>query len=434
MIDPKKLRRSIQLHLIVSVVAVLAVGGGLGAWASVTQLSGAVIAPGQLIVQSDVKKVQHLTGGIVAELNVQEGSHVNEGDIVLRLDQTQTRANLLILTKSLDELTARKAREEAEQSGAANIDFPPELLARMDDPDVKRVVTGEQKLFEIRRSGREGQKAQLRERIAQLNDEIKGTNAQTEAKASEIEWINKELDGVRDLWAKNLVQFTRLTTLERDAARIQGERDNLVATVAQLRGKIAETELQILQVDQDMRTEVGKDLADIRAKIAEQAERKVAAQDQLKRVDLRAPQSGTVQQLDVHTVGGVITAGQTVMLVVPDQDKLIVEAKIRPEDIDQIHVGQRAILRFTNFNQRTTPEVDGFVSVVPADVASDQKTNAKYYAVRIEVPDEQMARLGTVKLIAGMPVEAFVRTLPRTVFSYLLRPFHDQLMRAFRDK
>jgi HlyD family secretion protein len=304
----------------------------------------------------------------------------------------------------------------------------------MDDPDVKRVVTGEQKLFEIRRSGREGQKAQFRERIAQLNHEITGNTAQTDAKASEIEWIHKELDGVRDLWSKNLVQFTRLTTLERDAARIQGERDNLVATVAQLRGKIAETRLQILQVDQDMRTDVGKDLAEIRAKIAELAEKQIAAEDQLKRIDLRAPQSGTVQQLDIHTVGGVVTAGQPVMLIVPDQEKLVVEAKVAPQEIDQLRIGQPAILKFTSFNQRTTPEINGTISVVAANVAQDEKTSPKYYTVRINVPDDEITRLGHFKLIAGMPVEAFIQTSPRTVFSYLTRPFHDQLMRAFRDK
>jgi HlyD family secretion protein len=429
-----KLRRSIRAHLIAALATVLVVACGLGGWATVTELSGAVIAVGQLVVDSNVKKVQHLTGGIVAQLNVHEGSHVNEGDIVLRLDDTQTRANLSIVTKSLDELTARKAREEAEQSGADDLTFPPELLARNDDPDVKRIVVGEQKLFEIRRSGREGQKAQFRERIAQLNDEILGNTAQTEAKASEIQWISKELDGVRDLWSRNLVQFTRLTTLERDAARVQGERDNLVATVAQLRGKIAETQLQILQVDQDMRTEVGKDLADIRAKIAELAEKQIAAEDQLKRVDLRAPQSGTVQQLEIHTVGGVITAGQAVMLIVPDQDKLVVEARIMPQEIDQLRIGQPAIVRFTSFNQRTTPELNGTVSVIAADVVQDERTNSKYYTIRINVPDEEIARLGDHKLIAGMPVDAFVQTANRTVFSYLVRPFHDQLMRAFRDR
>ena len=432
--DRDKVTRSIRLHLIAAMATVIVVGGGLGGWATVTELSGAVIAEGQLVVDSDVKKVQHLTGGIVAELNVHEGSHVNEGDVVLRLDDTQTRANLLIVTKSLDEMTARKAREEAEQSGADDIYFPPELLARMDDPDVKRVVTGEQKLFEIRRAGRDGQKAQLRERIAQLDDEIRGNSAQTEAKASEIEWIHKELDGVRDLWSKNLVQFTRLTTLERDAARVQGERDNLLATVAQLRGKIAETQLQILQVDQDMRTDVGKDLAEIRAKIAESAEKQIAAEDQLKRIDLKAPQSGTVKQLEIHTIGGVVTAGQPVMLIVPDKDKLVVEAKVPPQEIDQLHVGQPAILRFTSFNQRTTPELNGTVKVVAADVSQDEKSSSKYYTIRINVLDEEIARLGQVKLIAGMPVEAFIQTSPRTVFSYLVRPLHDQLMRAFRDK
>ena len=197
---------------------------------------------------------------------------------------------------------------------------------------------------------------------------------------------------------------------------------------------MAETELQILQIDQDMRTEVGKDLADIRGKIAELVEKRVSAEDQLKRIDIRAPQSGFVHQLTVHTVGGVVSPGEQIMLIVPSLDLLNVEAKIQPQDIDQVHIGQVALVRFSNFSQRTTPEIDGVVSQISADVSEDQKTGTRYYTVRIGVAPSQIARLGNLKLIPGMPVEAFIQTTPRTVLSFLTKPLNDHIAHAFREK
>ena len=322
-------RQSIRRHILVSLVVVVLLVGGLGTWAATSEFAGAVIAQGQLVVDTNVKKVQHPTGGVVAELRVRDGDIVSANDVVIRLDDTQTRANLAIVTKGLDELAARRAREEAELEGREKVDFPDELTTRNDDPEVGRVLTGEAKLFEIRRKTREGLKAQLGERVLQSEEEITGLIAQVASKDKQVEWIKKELEGVRELWAKQLVQFSRVTALEREQARLEGERGQLVASIAQSKGKIAETKIQILQIDQDMRTEVGKDLADIRGKSAELIEKKVAAEDQLKRIDIRAPQNGMVHQLDVHTVGGVVSAGQQIMLVVPAADKLIGRASCR---------------------------------------------------------------------------------------------------------
>jgi len=427
-------RRSIRLHLIAAVVVALLLVGGIGGWATTSEFAGAVIAQGQLVVDTNVKKVQHPTGGVVAELNVRDGSIVRGGDIVIRLDDTQTRANLQIVVKGLDELVARKAREEAEIDGMESITFPSELAARKSDPEIERILVGETRLFEIRRKTREGLRAQLTERIAQSEEEITGLTAQVASKDKQIEWIIKELEGVRELWRKQLVQFNRVTSLEREQARLEGERGQLIASIAQSKGKISETRIQILQIDQDMRTENGKDLADIRGKTAELVEKKVAAEDQLKRIDIRAPQSGMVHQLDVHTVGGVISAGQQIMLVVPAADKLTVEAKVQPQDIDQVRVGQAAVMRFTNFSSRTTPELNGEVSVVSGDVSQDQRSGATYYTVRISVRPEEIARLGEVKLAPGMPVEVFIQTNMRTVLSYFTRPFHDQIAKVFREK
>ena len=426
----RALRRQIVAIGVTSVVLVV----GLGGWAATTEISGAVVAPGQLVVNSNVKKVQHPTGGVVGELRVRDGNRVNAGDIVVRLDDTQTRANLAIVTKALDENAARQAREEAERDGADAVVFPQDLVDRMHDPDVARAVNGERKQFETRRLAREGQRSQLKERIAQLKEETGGYQAQIVSKDNQIAWITKELKGVNELWQKNLVPYTRVTALERDKERLEGERGQLIATIAQTKGKIAETELQILQVDQDMRSEVGKDLAEIRAKTAELVEKKVAAEDQLKRVDIRAPIAGVVHQLAVHTIGGVIGPAEVIMLIVPEADALEVEAKIQPQEIDQVRVGQPAVLRFSAFNQRTTPELNGEVSVLSADVSEEQKTGARYYTVRIAVPQSELERLGGLKLVPGMPVESFIQTNSRTVMSYLVKPLHDQITRAFREK
>jgi HlyD family secretion protein len=406
----------------------------VGGWAATAVISGAVVASGSLVVDSNVKKVQHLTGGIVGELRVHDGDRVRAGDIVVRLDETVTRANLAIVTKGLDELTARKARLESERDGSDTIIFPAQLLAGAGDPDCAAAMDSERKLFNLRRTARNGQKAQLRERIAQLQEEITGLIAQQDSKAKEIALIERELAGVRELWKQNLVQLTRLTALEREAARLDGERGQLIAAVAQAKGKVAETALQILQIDQDIASDVAKELREVDGKIGEFIERKVTAEDQLKRTDIRAPQDGTVFQLAVHTVGGVITAGDSIMLIVPDADNLSVEVKVNPQDIDQLQLDQKAVLRFSAFNARSTPEIEGTVTRISADTSTDQRTGQNYYTIRIAMAADQVERLGDVKLLPGMPVEAFVQTGDRTMFSYLIKPLHDQFVRAFREK
>ena len=427
-------RRSIRLHLAIGLAVVVILAGGLGGFSATQQFSGALIAPGQIVVESNVKKVQHPTGGVVGEVRARDGDKVKAGDIVVRLDDTVTKANLAIVTKNLDAALARAARLEAEQRGFDKIKFPPQLLARAEDPDAAAVMASETKLFEVRVNGRVGQKAQLRERITQLNDEIAGLTAQEKAKDQESALVDKELAGVRQLYEQRLVQLSRLTTLERDAARLNGERAQYRAAMAQAKGKITETELQIIQVDKDMVSEVSKDLRETNDKIGELIERKVTAEDQLRRVDIRAPQDGIVEQSNVHTVGGVITAGDTLMLIVPQTDDLQVEAKVNPQDIDKLQVGQQTLLRLSAFNQRTTPELNGVVSRVSPDVNTDQRTGQSYYTIRVSMPPEEIARLGEVKLIPGMPVEAFVQTGERTLLSYLMKPLSDQLMRAFRER
>ena len=428
-------RISIRRHLFAGTALIASLAVGLGGWAATTDIAGAVIALGTIVVDSNVKKVQHPTGGVVGELRVRDGSRVAAGDILLRLDETVTRANLAIVTKGLNELMARKARLEAERDGRLAIVFPSGLLNRSSNADVAHIIDGESKLFEIRQMARVGQRAQLRQRIEQLHEEIGGHGAQERAKSQEIGFIQRELKGAHELWEKNLMPISKLTLLEREATRLEGERGKLVSAIAQTKGKISEIELQIVQIDQDLSSEVGKDLRDIDAKIGEYLERQVAAEDQLKRVEIRAPQDGTVHASTVHTVGGVIpSGGEAIMLIVPETDKLLVEARVAPQDIDQVWLGQETILRFSAFSQRTTPEINGTVSRVSADVTTDQRTNQSYYTIRIAIAEGELTRLGSVKLVPGMPVETFVRTGERKVLSYLVKPLHDQIMRAFRDR
>lgn len=427
-------RASIRFHMITGLVIVMLLAGGFGGWASTAQISGALIAPGSVVVDSNVKKVQHPTGGVVGQVFAKDGDRVKEGEVLIRLDDTVTKASLAIVTKGLNALWARKARLEAEADGADTIAFPHELTDQKDDPDAQAAMASETKLFKVRVAGRVGQKAQLQQRIQQLNEEVGGLVAQENAKVKEINLIQNELVGVRDLYSKNLVQISRVTQLERDAARLDGERAQLVASRAQTQGKITETELQIIQIDKDLSSEVSKESREISDKIGEYVERKITAEDQLRRIDIRAPQDGMVLQSTVHTIGGVITAGDVLMQIVPQTDALSVEAKVNPQDIDQLRVGQEALLRMSAFNQRTTPELNGAISRISPDTTTDQRTGQSYYTIRVSMPPEEVARLGDVKIIPGMPVEVFVKTGDRTLMSYLVKPLNDQFQRAFREK
>ena len=434
--DPRFLIR--RLNLIGLAVTVVLIGG-VGGWAATAQLAGAVIAPGTIVVETNVKKVQHPTGGVVGEILVKEGSPVEAGQVVLRLDDTVTKATLGVVRSQLDELTARQGRLTAERDDAAAIAFPAELTSRRADTTAATAVAGEERLFESRRTARTGQRSQLRERIAQMNEEIRGLAAQQAAKEAEIELIGKELVGVTDLYQKNLVSISRFTQLQRDQTRLLGERGQLIADNARARGKISETELQIIQLDQDFRTEVLKDLREAQGKIAELKERVTAAEDQLKRVELRAPQAGVVHQLSVHTVGGVIGNAETIMQIVPRADELVLEAKVAPSDVDQVVLGAKVTVRIMASNQRTSPDVAGIVTRISADLTREQQANAgqpapAHYTVRMSLPAEEVARLKDIRLIPGMPAEAFIQTHERTPLEYLLKPLQEQIARTFRER
>src|SRR5437868_4305954 len=428
-----ELRTGLRILLIAGVL-----GGG---WLALVPLAGAVVVPGDLVVQSNVKSIQHPTGGVVAEIKVHDGMHINAGDLLVRLDATQTQANLQMVNKQLDELRARIARLVAERDGLDRPEIPAELAARSSEDNVRSLLTSENSLFKARYSARKSQKDLLQSRVAQLTEEISGLDAQVDSKAKQLELIAGELNGVQDLYDKHLVPLTRLTTLQREAARIEGERGQLTSAIAETKSKIGEAQLQIVRIDQDFRTDVVKELGETQGKEAELVERGVAAQDQLDRIEIRAPTSGVIHQLSTHTIGGVIRAGDSIMEVVPDSDELLVETRLQPNDIDQVRVGQKAYVRFSAFNQRTTPQLAGTVSYVSATTSHDQGaqaaqggTQGAYFTVRVVLADEERHRLGSLQLVPGMPAEVFMQTGSRTMMSYLLKPIADQMQRAFLEQ
>jgi HlyD family secretion protein len=307
-------------------------------------------------------------------------------------------------------------------------------MTAADNQGNEQLIMSELALFTARASARKSQKELLGSRTAQLGEEIAGLDAQIKSKATQLDLISSELRGIQTLYDKQLVPLTRLTGLQREAARLDGEKGQLVSAIAETRSKISEAELQTMRIDQDFRAEVTKDLRESQDKETELAERRIAAQDLLNRIELRAPTSGVVHQLSAHTIGGVIKAGEVIMEIVPDTDDLLIEAKLAPKDIDQVSVGQKTFVRLSAFNQRTTPQIDGVVSYVSADLNRDRQTDAPYYSVKVTLPSEERRRLGNLQLVSGMPAEVFLQTGSRTMMSYLLKPITDQLQRTFSER
>ena len=427
--DPQaSIRRTLRTAGIVLGVLVVGAGG----LAATTGVSGAVIAQGQVVVASDVKKVQHPTGGVVEAIRVADGMHVRAGDVLLELDRTVASADASIVGGAVDALAARQARLEAERDARA-LRWPADLLARRNDPAVAAAIKDETRLFQLRAAARRGQEGQLKERVAQLKQEIDGFEGQAKAKQQEMVLVQQELTGVRKLYAQSLVTLSRLNALERSQVELSSDVAQLQSQTAEAKGRIAEIQLQILQLGQEARTDAGNQLNDVENRLAELRQRKVAADDQYRRVVIKAPQDGVVDKLSVHAPGAVIAPGAEILDIVPDKDRLEVEAKIRTADVDKVKPGQTAMLRFSAFNVRTTPEVKGQVEHISADAHTEERTGAPYFLVRVGITPAEVARLGGLKLEPGMPVESFIQTQRRSMLSYLLKPLTDQFRRAFRE-
>ncbi len=424
-------RRDIRRATLFGVATIAVLFGTVGLWAATAPLSGAVIASGKVVVESHVRRIQHPSGGVVAEIRVKDGDRVKAGEVLVRLDETNAKASLALIEIELTRFRARKSRLEAERDGSQELVLPSELRGR-DDPAVTQAIAGEERLFRTRRAAAEVQRSQLRERIAQSHEEIKGLEAQLEARAAQAILIKQELDGVKKLYEQSLVSLSRLTSLQREASRLVGEQGSLTSDKARVKGRIAEVELQILQIGEDLRREVTTELRDVDGKIADLSERRVAARDQLDRIEMRAPQDGIVHQQTVHTIGGVIGPAEQIMLIVPETDGLVVEARVEPAMIDRLRIGQAAMLRFPAFDSATTPDLKGKLIHVSADSSTDQQSGASFYTARVALDRSEVDRLGGKTLLPGMPVEAFIQTGSRTALAYIVKPIEDQLARSFR--
>jgi len=404
-----------------------------GSWATLVPLSAAVVLPGTLVVQSSVKKIQHPTGGVVAEIPVRDGMHIASGALLARLDETQAQASQQVIANQLDQVRARLARLIGERDGLNEMQLPKQLAERLNDIAVAHLVASETSLFKARAAEREGKKELYQSNIHQFEKQIDGLEAEIKSKSSQIDLIAKELGGVQELFAKGLVPLTRMTTLQRESARLEGERAQLTATIAETKSKIGQTQLQIVQIDQNFRADVMKDLRESQDKEAELTERNVAANDQLRRIDIRAPTAGVIHQLAVHTIGGVVRPGDVIMEIVPDSDDLEIEARLPPNEIDQVRVGQPANVRFSTLDRQTMPQAKGTVTYVSADLSHDQQTNTGFYTVRIDLPNGERHHLNGLTLVSGMPVEVFLQTGSRTMMGYLFKPITDQFHRMFNE-
>lgn len=426
-------RDGIRANLILgaAVTVTLIAGGGL--WLGLTKIAGAVIAPATVVVESNIKKVQHLTGGTIGGIFAQDGDHVRAGDVMARLDDTLTRANLQIISKDLDRATVRLVRLEAERQGLSEMQLPFSLQARMGEPELAALVNGERTLFDSRATALNGQKAQLQSRSKQLERQVEGLKAQQTAEEQSVVLLDGDLVDVQALFTKKLVSKERLSNLRLDATRAHGESGRLAAAVAEAQARISETELQILQLDEQRRSDVTSELRETEAKQTELSERKVVAQDELAKTTIRAPQSGTVQESSIHTIGGVIAAGEVLMMIVPDTGNLVVDALIAPSRIDDVRPGQRVSIRFPAFDAGTTPACQGSVKRISADLIKDQQRQLSYFSARINVEDKSTCLTDAKVLKPGMPAEVHISTDEHSVWSYLLKPLTDQMSRAFRQ-
>ena len=405
---------------------------GVGGWAATAQLSGAVIAQGQVAVDQRIKAIQHRDGGIVSEIAVREGDDVEAGQVLLRLDDAQTRAELSIVEAQLLEQTVRRARLLAERDLLAGIEFPPTLDLKR--PETVFLVNGETRLFDGNRTNRESRKQQLELGTVQVSEEITGLEAQRSSKADEIRLVEEQRRKFETLVKQQLLERGPLYSANRDFARLEGERGEIDAAIARARSKMNEIRLQIIAIDESARTEAQRELTTVETRMSELQDRHMAISDRLSRTQIRAPLSGTVNELNVHTVGGVITPAEVLVTIVPKGAKLKVEVMLQPTAIDQVELGSSARLRLTALNQRTTPELAGVVSHVSPATARDPASGQLFYKGDVEISEGELAKMGKSRLIPGMPVEVYVTTGERTALSYLTKPIVDQFSKAFRER
>lgn len=425
---------SARKPLIIGFTAVSILLAGTMLWGIGTTIAGAVVTPGMLEVEQNRQVVQHPDGGVVEAIYVKDGDQVTAGDVLIRLDGTNTRSELAIVEGQLFEFLARRARLEAERDGQSEVQITGELADLVKtDPEVAELVDGQIRLFDARSETLAKQTEQLGKRRGQMTSQIQGIDAQTAALTSQLELIDSELKDQQSLLDKGLAQQSRVLALQREQARLEGQVGELTASRAQAEGRITEIELEVLRLQAARREDANEQLRDAGARERELAERRRALKEKIQRLDIRAPVSGIVLGMVVTTPRSVIRPADPVLFLIPQDRPLVIMAQVPPIHIDEVHVGQATELMFPAFSARTTPHLNGHVTMVSADALSDQRTGQTYYRAEITLDPGEMDKLRDLQLLPGMPVEAFIKTDERTPLAYLLKPFTDYFNAAFRE-
>lgn len=426
---------SIRGRVVAGVVLIGAMVVMSAGWAAKAQLSGAVVLGGEVAVDRNLRVVQHRDGGIVQTILVQDGAEVQAGDMLIKLDDTAPSSERAIVHGKIVEYSIRKARLEAQRDFQGGFAMPAGLDLLIAPKAVREeIYAGEKRIFDGSMASFRSRKEQLELGIMQVQAEIEGLEARLAAKSEEIELVAIEDDRITDLSDRNLAVRNAVFSIGREKVRLRGEMGDIQSAIGRARSRINELELDILSIEEKLRTDSQRELREIDTMLSELNERRLVVEDTLKRTEIRAPVSGQINELNVNSVGGVITPAEILATIVPDDATLVFAARVPSVQIEQVTVGSPARLRFTAFERNITPEIEGHVSYVAAAATRDPATGADYYAIRLEVPQEDLALLGDRKLRPGMPLELYVTTTERTALSYLVKPFQDQLARAFRER
>lgn len=429
---PKRDEFALRGHALFGILLAAGLVVGCGGWAATAQLSGAVIGQGTVKVDQNLKEVQHRDGGTVQAIAVRQGDAVEEGQVLFRLDDVQIRTELSIIRSQIADFSARRARLSAEREGADTMIDPPGLADLSDE--AAAILAGERRLFEGNRQNRRSRQDLLAITVVQSGEEIKGLEARLTAKREELRLVEAEREKYLSLFKKGFVDGVKVFNINREWTRLLGERGEIEAMIARSELRKNEARLQSAAIEDTARTEAQRELTQVEAKLAEFADRRVAAEDRLSRTDIKAPVSGTVNELSVFTVGGVVTPAARLATVVPRSATLVVEVRIAPSDIDQVRHGQTARLRFAAFARDKTPEIPGVVEHVSPATSRDQQTGATFYVAEIAVGPDALKALDGRRLVPGMPVEVMIQTEARTALSYLVKPVLDHASRTFRER
>jgi HlyD family type I secretion membrane fusion protein len=403
------------------------------AWGVIAKIDSAAVASGTLVVELNRRIVQHLEGGIVGEVLVREGDVVQAGQPILRLDATRARAQLTMLQDDTDRLKARDAALSAERDGLSEVTFPDELVRRAAEPKIEEILATQRNEFLARRKSLQGQADILTQRALQLQTQIGGLRVRIESNDRQLALIRQETVLVEGLVRQGLERLARLLALQRDEARLMGERGEAIENIARTQQAISETEMQQMQLYRGRQEEIAKDLREVQGKLFELREREVAASDQLTRLDIAAPEGGIVMDLKFTTSGGVIAPGAQVASIVPERERLVVEAQLSPTEVDTVRPGMAASIRLSHAAARWTPVVEGVVERISPDRTTDPRTGQAYFVVRVGVSPHELERHGDLKLLSGMQTDVLIRRGERSAMSYLVRPLLDRFSKSLRE-